>query len=166
MKFAISNSANKRRIHELFFVKSCSADICFCRSDCTFTECDRNLNGYLLTNYLKHNKEQGVDVTYAVSELHNRCSRYNYKMPKNLDEAKVGDIVYIKVMCDGKKLQNPYIASEISKIGSKYIYLHPLEILQKEIKIDKSNLTSTSTKVSYGNVYFTIVFSRKESGDS
>ena len=56
-----------------FFVKSCSADICFCRSDCTFTECDRNLNGYLLTNYLKHNKEQGVDVTYAVSELHNRA---------------------------------------------------------------------------------------------
>ena len=87
-------------------------------------------------------------------------------MPKNLDEAKVGDIVYIKVLCDGKKLQNPYIVSEISKIGSKYIYLHPLEILQKEIKIDKSNLTSTSTKVSYGNVYFTIVFSREESGDS
>ena len=82
------------------------------------------------------------------------------------DEQKNVDIVYIKVLCDCKKLQNPYIVSEISKIGSKYIYLHPLEILQKEIKIDKSNLTSTSTKVSYGNVYFTIVFSRKESGNS
>lgn len=83
-------------------------------------------------------------------------------MPKNLDEAKTGDIIYIKVLCDGKKLQNPYIASEISKIGSKYIYLHPLEILQKEIKIDKNTLVSAPTKASYGNVYFTIAFSREE----
>ena len=145
-----------------FFIKSCSADICFCRSSCSFTECDRNLNGYLLTNYLKDNKEKGIDVTYCVSELHNKCLRYNYKIPKTLNEIKAGDIVYIKVLCDGKKLQNPYIVAEVSKIGSKYIYLHPLEITQKEIKIDKNSLMSAPTKVSRGNVYFTIAFSRKE----
>jgi hypothetical protein len=84
-------------------------------------------------------------------------------MPRNLDEAKVGDIVYIKILCDGKKLRNPYIVSEISKIGSKYIYLHPLEILRKEIKIARSTLMSAPMKASYGNVYFTIAFSRKGS---
>lgn len=145
-----------------FFTKSCSADICFCRSDCSFTECDRNLNGYLLTNYLKNNKEKGVDVTYGVSELHSKCFRYNYKMPTSLNETKVGDIIYLKVLCDNKKLQNPYIVAEISKIGSKYIYLHPLELLEREIKINKNSLMSAPTKVSYGDIYFTIVFSRKE----
>lgn len=145
------------------FIKSCSVDICFCKSDCTFTECDRNLNGYLLTNYLKRSKEQNVNAIYAVSEFGNKCSRYNYEMPRSLDEAKIGDIVYIKILCDGKKLRNPYIVSEISKIGSKYIYLHPLEILRKKIKIDKSTLMSAPMKASYGNVYFTIAFSRKGS---
>ena len=54
-------------------IKSYSSDICFCYSDCSNTDCDRNMNGWLF------NATKERNVYCSMSNFSDKCTSYKEK---------------------------------------------------------------------------------------